>query len=225
MRKSIICACILSTLISRNSAEQSQHESKSSGIIHLSATNHSDIASCHVCIVRAVGITQILLMKSDTHNRIYWIEGTTNIARAFVMNCNNFFLCAISIESSESYNLDYFFVTGRRESNTVIRPAAENYVEESIFQWSKIVISEMYGSQTAELEVYPKEAHQEHQPYLRKQPRILQALFFNEIEKEPIIRAKDDDSNKALTEASEPRTDLSIRCIINFKRKKRSCMS
>lgn len=100
MRKSTIWACILSTLIAKNSAQQNQHQSETSGILHLSSANKNDIGSCHGCIVRAVSITQIQSLHSDSNNRIYWIEGSKHIARVFLTNCNIFFLCAFSTESS-----------------------------------------------------------------------------------------------------------------------------
>lgn len=166
MRKLLISACILFSLMSCNIAERNQHESKKAGVLHLASLKTNDIASCHACIVRGVGITRILLLKSDSTSRIYWIEGSTDIARAFVVNCINRHMCAVSAISSKTYIPEYFSITRRLEYVTVKHSKAENYLERSIFQWSKLMISGKYKSETAELEVYPDKSHQQHNAYI-----------------------------------------------------------
>ncbi|CCI46582.1 unnamed protein product, partial [Albugo candida] len=111
----------------------------------------------------------------------------------------------------------------------VIHPMTQNYVEKSIFQLSKLVISEKYKSQTAELEIYQGESQQGPYGYIWKQSRIIQALFFNEIGTEPIVRPKNRNNNEDSLEQSQPATDLSIQCLFTHNRKKeagcRECLA
>ncbi|CCI49694.1 unnamed protein product [Albugo candida] len=229
MRKSTFFAYFLLNLLSTISAKQNWDESQKSGILHLSSLMRNNVASCHKCIVRAVGITQIRLLKSDPENRIYWIEGTTDIERAFVFNCNHRKLCTLSTKSLESYIPDYYFITDRLKSTTVMHRQTKNYVEKSIFHWSQLVISKKYEIQTAKLEIYTEESHQEHNAYLWKQSRILEALFFDEIGKEPMVRSMGGNSGVVPSKQSESPSDPSIRCIFAFNRDKeavcRECLA
>lgn len=97
MRKSTHYACFLLTLIPTNSAERNQYESKISGILHLASIKHKSVASWgHWASNRSD------YWKSDSNNRIYWIEGNTDIARAFVFNYNSWKLGTVLTESVNS---------------------------------------------------------------------------------------------------------------------------
>lgn len=91
------------------------------------------------------------------------------------------------------------------------------------------MISQTYKRQTVEAEIYPEESHQEHNTYLGKQSRIFPALFFSEIGTEPILRSKNGHSTKAPGKQDEIPTDLSIRCIYSYNRKRdavcRECLA
>lgn len=64
------------------------------------------IELCHECIVRVVEITQICLLKGNSPERVYWIEGNSDIAKAFVCYCNKMADSILSAQWSQSYNLD-----------------------------------------------------------------------------------------------------------------------
>lgn len=72
-----------------------------SATLMLFTLRSNSFASCHDCLIKSVGITQILLMEEHLNRRLYWVEGHADIARAFIFHCNRRSICFISLKKAQ----------------------------------------------------------------------------------------------------------------------------
>nr|CCA21991.1 CHXC21 [Albugo laibachii Nc14] len=88
-----LCALTLAVLISSSKTFQDNDMSFLSGVLSVSPGRNNQFTTCHNCIVRAVGINQLRLIKSTADFRMYWFTGHPDIPTAYIWHCNVRTIC------------------------------------------------------------------------------------------------------------------------------------
>ena len=85
--------------------ESASEVDQRSGVLHVSGFARYGFSRCHYCLVKSMGVRNIYLLNQRTNERVYWIMGHSDMARAFVDYCNSEWKCHVLQYAGLSYSL------------------------------------------------------------------------------------------------------------------------
>nr|CCA24846.1 AlNc14C262G9825 [Albugo laibachii Nc14] len=200
--------------ISKQRALPSVDESASviSGLIFLKAPRKDGILSGHECLVRAVGITQIIFLESNTNYMVYWLEGHRDIEKHYAFDCENVHTSYISTESHISYS-------AYRQIILLTNSMVQHEAEQGSHELARNIYAGRWMIENAETRAHPIETELKLQSLLRREDSNIKVLFGRDDETPMQARPtgsdnKDDERKEINTKKYPKESKESIRCIL-----------
>ena len=75
-----------------------------SGVFFFTVPRINGYSLGHECLVRAVGIKQLILLESNRNFRVYWLEDCSDIMINYDFHCESRATCRILLQSASSFS-------------------------------------------------------------------------------------------------------------------------
>ena len=182
---------ILLAYISFAETNQYKRASSLSGIISVLTGTERKSLACHECLIRAVGIKQMRLIKSNAEHRLYWVEGHLDILQMFLSHCISPQLCNIFTGLPEKLTPDELELHGRQQVTYEMNRGQPFLFEKGSFQLAEVVSSSKLVTFDAELGIHHQQKHKDSIACIRKQQHDLTVFFTGQFaERAPVITEK-----------------------------------